>query len=122
MDSAAPCIIPAAPMPSIVDAGPPPAPKPPPGPPKRIFAKKFVAKVREAPKKEAFRIGYLRGGSVLMAKTGEPIGFEKCRKGWFELETGGFICSTVDAIPFLAQRPTVSPSQGKFIDPLRLAR
>jgi len=90
--------------PPAVDAGPPPAPKPPPGPPKRLFAKKFVAKVREAPKKEAFRIGYLRGGSVLMAKTGEPIGFEKCRKGWFELETGGFICSTVDAVAFLGKR------------------
>lgn len=88
----------------VIDAGPPPPPKPPPGPPKRIFAKKFVAKIREAPRKEAFRIGYLRGGSVLMAKTGEPIGYEKCRKGWYELETGGFICSTVDAIPFLGKR------------------
>lgn len=94
----------ATPKPAVADSGPPPPAKPPPGPPKRIFAKKFVAKVRLAPRKEAFRVGYLRAGSVLMAKTGEPVGFEQCRKGWYELETGGFICSTVDAIPFLGKR------------------
>lgn len=79
-------------------------PEPPPGPPKRLFAKKFVVKVREAPKKEAFRIGYMRGGAILTARTDRPVGFEKCRKGWYELETGGFACSTVDLIPFLGRR------------------
>ena len=90
-----------------VDAGREPSPEPlePTGPPKKLFAKRFVAKVRVAPKKEAFRIGYLRGGSILMGKTAEPVGFDKCRKGWFELETGGFICSTLDVIPFLGRRP-----------------
>jgi len=82
------------------------APKPPvdAGPPKRIFAKRFVVKVREAPSKEAFRTGYMRAGSILMAKTGAPVGYESCRKGWFELEGGGFVCSTVDVIPFLGKR------------------
>lgn len=74
------------------------------GPPKRLFARRFVVKLRTAPNKDAFRAGYLRGGAVLMAKTDEPIGFDQCRKGWFELETGGFVCSTVDVTPFLGKR------------------
>jgi hypothetical protein len=73
-------------------------------PPKRLFAKRFVVKVRTAPNKDAFRIGYLRGGAVLMAKSAEPIGFDQCRKGWFELETGGFVCSTVELIAFLGKK------------------
>ena len=72
--------------------------------PVRLFAKRFVVKVREAPSKDAYRIGYLRGGAVVQAKTATPIGFDHCRKGWFELEGGGFICSTVDAIAFLGRR------------------
>lgn len=86
-------------------SGEPAEPPKPTGPPKKLFAKRFVAKVRVAPKKEAFRIGYLRGGAILKAKTAEPVGYDKCRKGWFELETGGFICSTLDVIPFLGKRP-----------------
>lgn len=74
------------------------------GPPKRLFTKRFVVKVRAAPSKDAFRWGYLRGGAVLQAKTGAPVGFDQCRKGWYELETGGFVCSTVDVIPFLGKR------------------
>jgi hypothetical protein len=74
------------------------------GPPKRLFAKRFVVKVRVAPNKDSFRWGYLRGGAVVQAKTGLPIGFELCRKGWYELEGGGFVCSTVDVIPFLGKR------------------
>lgn len=74
------------------------------GPPKRLFAKRFVVKVRSAPSKDAFRWGYLRGGAVVQAKTGLPIGFDLCRKGWYEIEGGGFVCSTVDVIPFLGKR------------------
>ncbi|MCA9615399.1 MAG: outer membrane protein assembly factor BamD, partial [Myxococcales bacterium] len=68
----------------------PPAPT---GPPKRIFAKRFVVPVRAAPSRDADRIGYLRGGAVLMAKTAEPVGFERCAGGWFELTTGGYVCN-----------------------------
>jgi len=74
------------------------------GPPKRLFAKRFVVKVRVAPNKDSFRWGYLRGGAVVQAKTGLPIAFDRCRKGWYELEGGGFVCSTVDVIPFLGKR------------------
>ena len=74
------------------------------GPPKRLFAKRFVVKVRVAPNKESFRWGYLRGGAVVQAKTGLPISFELCRKGWYEIESGGFVCSTVDVIPFLGKK------------------
>ena len=91
----------------VADSGVEPvqaAPKAPKEPPYRLFAKRFVVKVREAPSKEAFRLGYMRAGSILMSKTGEPVGHEKCRKGWYELETGGFVCSTVDLIPFRGKR------------------
>src|SRR4051794_39468762 len=40
------------------------------GPPMRLYASKYVSKIRVAPSKDAPRIGYMRGGSVLMAKTG----------------------------------------------------
>src|SRR5690349_3854233 len=96
----------AAVKPGSVPAAPAVAPAPQPasvpsGPPVKLFAKKYVVKLRVAPSKEALRIGYLRGGAVVQAKTAEPIGFDKCRKGWYELTTGGFLCSTVDAIAFL---------------------
>lgn len=74
------------------------------GPPKRLFAKKFVAQVRSAPDKDAPRVGYLRGGAVVQAKTAAPIGFAACRKGWYELDAGGFVCSTVDYIAFDGER------------------
>lgn len=90
-----------APAPDAAKVQLPPEPS---APPAKLFAKRFVVKVREAPSKEAFRLGYLRGGAVLQAKTAEPVGYDECRKGWYELETGGFVCSTVDAIVFSGQR------------------
>jgi lipoprotein-anchoring transpeptidase ErfK/SrfK len=90
-------------QPSTPSAAPPPAPKPS-GPPARLFTKRFVVKIRQAPNKESFRLGYLRGGAVLQAKSAEPVGYDKCRKGWFELETGGFVCSTVDLLVFSGKR------------------
>lgn len=75
-----------------------------PGPPKRIFTKKFVANVRVGPNAEALRIGYLRAGAVLQATTAEPVGFEGCRRGWYELTTGGFVCNGRDVTAFLGDR------------------
>jgi lipoprotein-anchoring transpeptidase ErfK/SrfK len=89
------------------------------GPPVRLFANKANSRIRAAPSKEAPRIGYLRGGQVLYAKTAKPIGFDDCRKGWYELETGGFICTTVDAIAFSTKRlPARRPTQPDFTKPL----
>lgn len=83
----------------------PAVPAPPPGPPKRLFTHKFVVSVRTTPSRDSFRIGYLRAGSVFMAKTAEPVGFDKCRKGWFEIaDTGGFVCSGYDVIAFEGKR------------------
>lgn len=75
------------------EAEEPETPPEPSGPPKRIFANRFVVPVRAAPARDADRIGYLRGGAVLMAKTAEPVGYESCAGGWFELTTGGFVCN-----------------------------
>lgn len=89
------------------------------GPPVRLYASKYVSKIRSAPSKEAPRIGYLRGGAVLSAKTKKPLGFDACRKGWYELETGGFVCSTTDVIAFEGKRlPERRPTQPTFDKPL----
>ncbi|MFW5875906.1 MAG: L,D-transpeptidase [Myxococcota bacterium] len=70
------------------------------GPPKRIFAKKFVVNVRTEARAEAARIGYLRGGAVLRATSAEPVGHDGCRGGWFELTTGGYVCNGRDVTAF----------------------
>ena len=81
------------------DAGPP-------RPPARLFAKRFVSKVRERPDRESFRVGYLRAGAVLMATTADPVRTDdpRCRGGWYELTTGGFVCNGRDVIAFHGRR------------------
>ncbi|MEM9068886.1 MAG: L,D-transpeptidase [Myxococcota bacterium] len=85
-------------------AEPPEEAAEPSGPPKRIFAKRFVVPVRTGPSRAADRIGYLRGGAVLMATHAEPVPDaperRRCRSGWYELTTGGFVCNGRDVIPF----------------------
>jgi hypothetical protein len=93
-------------------AGPDDEPPEPSGPPKRIFAKRFVVNVRTGPDPEKPRIGYLRGGSVLRATSAEPVGHEACRGGWYELTTGGFVCNGRDVIAFEGERlPEVRSAQ-----------
>jgi len=96
----------AEPKPAASTTAPAPiVPAPPPGPPKRLFTHKFVVSVRTAPSRDSFRIGYLRAGSVFMAKTAEPVGFDKCKRGWFEIaDSGGFVCSGYDVIAFEGKR------------------
>lgn len=81
------------------DAGPP-------RPPARIFAKRFVSKIRERPDRDSFRVGYLRAGAVLMATTADPVRTDdpRCRGGWYELTTGGFVCNGRDVIAFHGRR------------------
>ncbi|MEM7609588.1 MAG: L,D-transpeptidase [Myxococcota bacterium] len=99
-----------------------PEPEPEPeGPPKRIFAKRFVVPVRDAPSRQANRVGYLRAGSVLQATTYAPIddrsaqpdengnpptgrAARRCPRGWYELSTGGFVCNVRDVIAFEGRR------------------
>jgi len=88
---------------------PPPAAKPAieaavaePGPPKRLFARKLVSRIREKPTLDAKQRGYLRAGTVVMAKTAEPVSHERCLRGWFELaETGGFVCDGREVTAFV---------------------
>ncbi|HJL03465.1 MAG: hypothetical protein CMN31_27185 [Sandaracinus sp.] len=89
------------------------------GPPKRIFARRFVVPVRSEPNRESDRIGYLRGGAVLMATTAEPVGREGCRGGWYELTTGGFVCNRLHVTAFEGERlPQVRGRQPRRQDPL----
>ena len=74
------------------------------GPPQRVFAKRFVTPVRSAPSPEGVRLGYLRAGALLHSTTTEPLGFEGCEDGWYELDTGGFACRTRDILVFLGDR------------------
>jgi hypothetical protein len=88
------------------------------GPPVRLFAASFVVKVRSEPLRAAPRIGYLRGGAVVQATSAEPVGYDKCRKGWYGLDTGGFVCSTL-AFAFLGKRlPERQPLQPDLAAPL----
>ncbi|MEM6962673.1 MAG: L,D-transpeptidase, partial [Myxococcota bacterium] len=73
-------------------------------PKKRIFAKRFVVNVYEEPKPRASKLGYMRAGSVLEATTGRAISTEGCPAGWYQLETGGFVCSRRDVIAFSTKR------------------
>jgi hypothetical protein len=74
------------------------------GPPQRVFAKRFVALIRDAPSPEGSRIGYLRAGALLHSKTTEPVGVEGCEGGWYELDTGGYACNGRDIIVFSGER------------------
>jgi len=74
------------------------------GPPQRVFAKRFVTPIRSAPSPEGARLGYLRAGALLHSTTTEPLGYEGCEEGWYELDTGGFACSGRDIIVFSGDR------------------
>lgn len=98
-----------------VDTGPPPDA----GPPRRIFAKRFVVKVHARPDRESERLGYLRAGAVLQATTAAPIGTEGCSEGWFELTTGGYVCNGRDVVAFDGRRlPSRPPTQPDYDAPL----
>ncbi len=98
-----------------IDTGPPPDA----GPPRRIFAKRFVVKVHARPDRESERLGYLRAGAVLQATTAAPIGTEGCSAGWFELTTGGYVCNGRDVVAFDGRRlPSRPPTQPDYDEPL----
>jgi hypothetical protein len=74
------------------------------GPPKRVFAKRFVSPIRDAPTSEGARLGYLRAGALLHSTTTDPVGDEGCEGGWYELDTGGYACQGRDIILFSGER------------------
>ena len=74
------------------------------GPPLRVFAKRFVTPVRDAPSPEGARLGYLRAGALLHSTTTEPLGYEGCEGGWYELDTGGYACQGRDILVFSGER------------------
>jgi hypothetical protein len=74
------------------------------GPPQRVFAKRFVAPIRDAPSPDGARIGYLRAGALLHSTTTEPVGHEGCDGGWYELDTGGYACHGRDILVFSGER------------------
>jgi hypothetical protein len=61
----------------------------------------------------------MRGGALLSATSDQPVGFDMCRKGWYELETGGFACATTDVTAFSGERlPGHRPLQADLGSPL----
>jgi hypothetical protein len=74
------------------------------GPPRRVFAKRFVSPIRSAPSPEGERLGYLRAGTLLHSTTTEPLGHDDCEGGWYELDTGGFACHGRDILVFSGER------------------
>jgi hypothetical protein len=105
------------PVAHVVDAAVPPAPEP---PPKRLFARKYVSKIRREASNDAPQLGYLRAGTVLTAKTGRPVGHDRCLRGWYEIaETGGFVCDGREVISFEGTRtPDRVPTQADRSAPL----
>ncbi|GAB4110283.1 MAG: hypothetical protein OHK0013_46110 [Sandaracinaceae bacterium] len=103
----------------VTDTGVDAPPPPPAGPPKRLFAKRFVVKVHSRPHRDSERLGYLRAGSTHVATTHDPVGYEGCREGWYELTTGGFVCNGRDVTAFEGRRlPARPPVQPDFEAPL----
>lgn len=74
------------------------------GPPRRIFAKRWVVEVHAQPDRDSDTLGYLRAGAVLQATTALPVGSERCREGWYELTTGGYVCNGRDVTAFVGRR------------------
>ena len=74
------------------------------GPPKRVFAKRFVSPIRDAPSSEGARLGYLRAGALLHSTSTEPLGYDGCEDGWYELDTGGYACQWRDILVFSGER------------------
>lgn len=74
------------------------------GPPQRVFAKRFVTPIRQTADPGAERIGYLRAGALLHSTTTEPLGRDGCEDGWYELDTGGYVCRGRDVIVFSGER------------------
>jgi len=74
------------------------------GPPQRVFAKRFIAPIRDTPSPEGQRIGYLRAGALLHSTTTEPVGRDGCEGGWYELDTGGYACRGRDILVFSGDR------------------
>jgi hypothetical protein len=74
------------------------------GPPQRVFARRFVSPIRDAPSSEGARLGYLRAGALLHSTTTEPVGYEGCEGGWYELDTGGYACHLRDILVFSGER------------------
>jgi len=74
------------------------------GPPRRVFAKRFVSPIQSTPSSEGARLGYLRAGALLHSTTTEPLGYDGCEGGWYELDTGGFSCHGRDILVFSGER------------------
>ena len=74
------------------------------GPPRRVVAKRFVSPIQSAPGLEGARLGYLRAGALLHSTTTEPLGYDGCEGGWYELDTGGFSCRGRDILVFSGER------------------
>lgn len=71
------------------------------GPPKRVFAKRFVAPIWSEPNPDAPKLGYLRAGALVRSTTTLPVGTEGCEGGWYELsEVRGFVCAGRDVTIF----------------------
>jgi hypothetical protein len=102
---------------SVPAAAPAPEPE---APPRRLFARKYVSKLRREPTLDAQQLGYLRAGTVLTAKTAKPVGHDRCLRGWYEIaETGGFVCDGREVIAFDGSRtPDRVPTQADRTAPL----
>jgi len=84
-------------------------------PPPRVFIRRFVANVQEAPSRNSKKIGYLRAGAVTKATSSRAAGQDGCLAGWYAIEEGGYVCNRRDVTLFegsrLPERRSRQPSR-----------
>lgn len=62
----------------------------------RIYARAFRAWIYSEPRPRSEKLGYVRGGGVLLATSGR-VGSAGCAGGWYAVEPRGFVCVGVTA-------------------------
>lgn len=85
------------------------------GEPKAMAAANFQTSVVDGPawpesNVGTHRLGYLRNGAVVKAYD-RPIANEDCTDGWYELETGGYVCGKATTFDLASPRVRLAPKQ-----------
>src|SRR5688572_19255194 len=79
---------------------------------KRVWAASRAAWIYAKPRLTPNGLGYLRAGTSVRLKTGEPVRGPGCAKGWYAVEPEGYVCAD--------QRTAFEPN--RFVKSMQLAK
>jgi len=79
---------------------------------KRLWAASRATWIYQKPRLTPNGLGYLRAGTSIRLKTGEPVRGPGCAQGWYAVEPEGYICAD--------QRTAFEPN--RFVKSMQLAR